>query len=310
MKRLYYLIKHQHKADALIAALHENDWDRSFSKARSHFILSHIDHKTYHKYFDEFFRYKKKIFIYSHAARPNLFYDFYGYEIYPNITATFVSAQGHAEIMRRLGVKHSIEIIGWTLCPMRDFQKRTSFKNVLFAPIHPNYDGSLSDVDLSINRRAFSILLEMHRAKQINLSVRFVRSLTQNGISEEPSVNYIQGNLDGSYQDMDKADLVVSHSQTYAYMAVARGIPTIGAGENTLPKTGSPTKGSLYFAKSFDAYKEIMAFPYDLLTCSNPLHLFERAIESDVDIRQWKENMIGSAFDSKAFVKKVESYLW
>jgi hypothetical protein len=247
-----------------------------------------------------------RIFIYPHAARPNIFWDFPGQVMTDFITAHFVPAEGHAQIMRSFGVPHPIEPVGWHLSETRPFRCRDEVKKILFAPIHPNSNGFLSSIDRDINeaafRKALSLMLE-----NVSLTVRYLRDLKRQGLWKAGGVEYIEGAPDGSTVEIDRADLVISH-QTFAFLAVARGVPTLMMAEDKPPRWGG-SEEKLRFVLSWEKYRDLMAFPLDILSGEDLGETVFRAIDSDMYIRDWRERMIGPAFDPDLFVERVESYL-
>jgi hypothetical protein len=247
----------------------------------------------------------KSIFLYPHAARPQIAWDGL-YEPYPHITACFVIAEGHAEVMRRYGYPHPLEVTGWTYCYPQAFRP-TPGRHVLFGPNHPNANGWLSEVDRDINRRAFEILLALHRAGAIVLTVQYLRGLDQNGLWEEPGVRYIQARPDQSVARIDEADVVVS-TQTLAYLAVARGKPTIMLGENTPPRGGN-CEENFAFVVSWEKYRDYMRFPFDLLNTDDPAELIERAARTDEPVRAWRDRFIGPVLKPERFTAVVDRYM-
>lgn len=308
MTKLFYIFDHQHKSKTYVEALERYGWQRTSQRNRAAFIMADLDHSSRKGYFDYFASQKKPVFLYPHAARPNIFHDYPGFDTYPNITAQFTSAFGHIEILRLIGDTYPIEFVGWHLCPMRDFQPKKQARKILFAPIHPNADGSLPVIDIAINAQSFRALLILHEVGEIDLTVRYIRDLPSNGLWPVDNVKYIQGNKDQSYKEIDEADLVVS-SQTFAYISIARGVPTIMMAENVPPRIVNKDKKNFDYVKSFDKYKHLYQYPYDILSDIDTISLFNKAIRSDKDILDWKSRMIGQPFDAEYFVHRLESYL-
>lgn len=306
--KYFHIIKHQDKADRLIEALEEYGWRYNTNIENSSFLLSDLDHPTYYRKFEKMREKNRPVFLYQHSAIPNIFPDFPGYENSQYITASFVTAQGHIEISRLIGVTYPIEVIGWHLCPMRDFQPRQQVKNILFAPIHPNPDNSLCSIDRNINIATFNTLLMLRKEFPMDLTVRYIRNFHENGLWEVAGIQFIQGNLKHSCFDFDDYDLVVGH-HTSAYKTIARGIPTLMAGENIPPRIGNQIKGTFYFAKSFERYMHLFSYPLDILVADNLLDLFGKTIRNDDEIKDWKNRLIGQPFNAKYFVERVESYL-
>jgi len=300
---------HQTKGAAFANALESAGWERTRRISEAMIILSDTDIPTRAKTLDIYHRKGKKIFLYPHTARASLFHDFEGFtQSFPHTTSEFVVAPGHAEILRAIGIKHPLDAVGWSMCPMREFQPRVQYRKVLFAPIHPNADNSLCDVDKKINRDVLSLLITLVRSGDIDLTVRYVRDLDKNGLWTEPGVTYFKGELDLSYEQIDAADIVIAH-QTFAYLSIARGVPTIMMGEDISPRVGSPIRGDFRFALTWDKYKHLLIYPYDILAESDTLALFRRAIASDAEITDWHRRLIGEPFDGKKFAAIVEGRL-
>lgn len=304
----FYFYQHQNKSAALIDALRRAGWV-STGPAQAKVIFTDTDHGPMYAPLKQYHQRGKAVFLYPHAARPNLFVDMTeGYNGFKHLSAHFVTAKGHREILQRIDYPHPIEVIGWYLCPILPFQPREDFRKVLFAPIHPNSDGSLSDIDKTLNANTFRRLLPLAESGAIDLTVRYLRGLGSNGLWPVDYVHYIQGKPDQSYQDIDAADVVISH-QTFAYIAIARGKPTLMMGENITPRFSSPVKGKWQSAKSFEKYREILQYPLDILAESDTLALLRKSVRSDAEIVDWKKRMIGNPFNPNEFVTKVKKYL-
>lgn len=306
--KAFYFYNHQNKGLPLVRALESAGWTWTGQSASAEFILSDIDHPSRRKSLDAFHRQGKRIFVYPHSARPTLFHDFYGYPVYPHVAAGFQSAPGHVEILRRTGVEYPIEVVGWYLSPMRAFQPREKVRKVLFAPIHPTGSGHLSAIDRKINADAFKRLLNLVYSGDIDLTVRFICRLEQNGLWVNDFVKYVQGELDQSYKEIDEADLVVSH-QTCAYIAIARGVPTVMMGEDVPPRAGCEELGDFHYSRSWDKYKDLLMYPLDILAEDDTRALLIRAAWSDYEIALWRARMIGQPFEPQRFVETLERYL-
>ena len=295
----------QTKAKKYIRALEISGWNRTKALAKAQFLLSDVDVLGRRPLVEAAHKQGKKIFLYPHAARAMVQWDG-EMRPYDHIAASFVIAEGQAEVMRRYGYPHPLEISGWTYCYQRPFQPTRGMR-VLFGPIHPNNNGWLSKLDQSINCRAFEILYELAQAGEIELTVRFLDILERNGLEERPGVRYICGRPDLSVAEIDAADIVVS-TQTFLYLAVARGVPTVGIGEDVPFHYGNSDE-NFRFVASWDKYGHLVAFPLDLLKADDPLALLRHAQESDQDITEWRRLFIGQTFQPEAFVRTIDRYL-
>jgi hypothetical protein len=252
-------------------------------------------------------RKRNHLFIYPHSAIPNLFNDFPGFEPYPHIDVQFVTAPGHMEVLRAMDYPNKLDTIGWYLCPMLPFAPRAEARRILFAPIHPQANGSLSPVNKQNNINAYKKLLRAQAENdQLEITVRFLYGLENSGLWYADGIRYIEGKPDQSYGDIDEADVVIGY-HTFAYIAIARGVPTITLGEDFPPSFWY--QGVFQYVRSWEKCKELMRYPFDILGDMEPMELFRRAIQSDDEILDWKRRMIGEPFNDKKFVAKVEKYL-
>ena len=302
----FFVYNHQGKADAFVQALTTRGWTQVRDPGRAQIILADSDVLHRGKTLREYAARGVKIFLYPHAARPNIFWDFPDTPYSPFVTAHFVSTEGHVKIMRAYGTSYDLQVIGWHLCPIRPFQPRKEVKRILFAPIHPNSNGFLCKLDQHLNVETFRRLLPL-TSEGISIVVRHLHHLHQNGLWKAGGVEYIQGHPDQSYQEIDQADLVVSH-QTMAYMAVARGVPTLMMGEWHAPRWGGKEE-KLATVRSWDKYKDLLMYPLDILAEEDAWSLIERVAHCDKEIADWRCRLIGEPFDGNEFVDVLESYL-
>lgn len=244
------------------------------------------------------------VFLYPHAARPMVQYD--GCVEPKRVTAMFTQAPGGAELMKRIGYPNSVEVTGWAFSEVRPFRPAESVKRILFAPIHPNGNGYLNKVDKDLNARTLERLEAYCAETGAQLSVRLIGTPQQGGMKFGENTEVHAGKKNNSSLDMETADVVVAH-QTFAYIAVALGIPTVMMGEDVPPRSGNTEAGFCY-VDHWDDYKDYLMFPLDILN-GDPAEVIGKAASTDEPIREWRDRFIGEPFDGPAFVKKLESYL-
>lgn len=306
----YFVYDHQNKAKKIIEALNGGRFFRlecndHFKGVR--FVLTDTDILG-RRYALERIRSKKVslFFVYPHAARPNLVNDIH--QEWPYVTAHFVVSEGHADVMRSFGYSRPLVPIGWSLCPQREFQPRPIARNVLFAPIHPR----CSKVDQDANRAAFQRLEKLAKNGDIILTVRFIRSLPDSGLErvDHPNIIYTNGHMNQAYDQIDNSDIVIAH-QTFLYLAVARGVPSIGMAE-AMP-THIQIKGKpVQWVKHWKKYADMIRFPYDILDCTTSnevLNMLNEAVAGNGKIYDWRKRMIGRPFRKDRFIAKLEAYL-
>jgi hypothetical protein len=306
MNKLFYVYNHQNKADSYIRALRRAGWEETRNQREARFILSDMDISSRGRTIKDLHYGGVPTFLYPHGGIPSIFWDFPGYEWSRFVSAHFVPASGHIQVMRALGYPLPIEPVGWHLSPVRVFRPRLDFRRILFAPIHPNNNGFLSRIDREINAEAFKKARELAGSENSSLTVRYLGDLKGNGLWRAGGVSYLQGSPDLSTGEIERSDLVIAH-HTFAYMAVAMGVPTLMMGEDYAPRIGS-SEDKLERARSWEKYEELFKYPLDILK-GDPFDLAVRAAGSDREFCEWRERMIGGAFDPKLFVSRLESYL-
>ena len=298
----FWIYKHQHKAavyiDALLCARYE------LSESKPDFVL--FDHDigrgddTFRPQIIRRVREGAKIFMYPHAARPMIQWD----GMYPcftdHVMGSFVIAPGHTEVMKRYGYPLPTWEVGWSYCRFRSFKPVSKVKMILFCPIHPHANGWLSDTDKQINIDTFNALLKL---KGVHILVRYLRDLHKQGLWAQRGVQYYQGKPDGSTRQIDYVDLVVGH-QTPAYLAIARGKPTIMCGDRVVPHSGN-TPESFRSVSSYDKYREYLEYPWDVAD-GDLEHQIEMVRRDDIRIRDWKARFLGKPFDPDYFTKTIE----
>lgn len=249
------------------------------------------------------------VFLYPHAARPMVIYD--GCVEPKPVCCMFTQAPGGKAIMEKIGYPYPVEVSGWAYSEVRPFRPVEKVNRVLFAPIHPNGNGWLSDIDRHINVRAFSALQIWCYEHQAQLSIRYIGTPEQCGLGEAaafeaPYIEWHPGRKNNSTADMESADLVVAH-QTFAWIAVALGIPTVMMAEDVPPRSGNRAAGFCY-VQHWDDYKADLMYPLDILA-GDPEGTIEKAAKGCSAVEDWKARLIGKPLNGPAFVEKLESYL-
>lgn len=253
----------------------------------------------------ELFPKPRPYFVFPHAGRPSVIGDIY--PVSKLTSAQFVSAQGHVDVMRAYGYDKPLAVTGWHLTPVLDFRPFVgTVPRVLFAPVHPR----MSEVDRIMNGKVHRILLQLARRKEIVLTVRYIRSLIDSGIKSGDGANYCEGSQDSGYDQILQHDLVVA-THTYAYMSVALGTPTLMMDEDVVPRNFSTAshRDVMVYAHSWNKYRDMMMFPYDILRTGAPMGLIQEAMSSDAKIADWKRRMIGDEFRGEVVLDTVKSYL-
>lgn len=110
-----------------------------------------------------------------------------------------------------------------------------------------------------------------------------------------------------SFAQIDAADVIVAH-QTFGYIAVARGKPVVMMSEDT-PPHNSTSPNDIKFVASWEKYKHIVMYPYDIMDYDDTMRLFQEVSGSDDRIRSWRDAMIGVPIQNSIVVNSIERYL-
>ena len=306
--KIYRASHHQNKGNAFQDALRSHGWHETQYRFSQYvrFGLFDADWRT-----ADIERLNGlPYFLYPHAARPMVQYDGC---VKPrtDCRAMFVSAPAGVKLMQTISYPCEVIEVGWSLTPIREFTPKPEAKNIVFAPIHPNHNGWLSELDKELNRSAYSVLLQYAERHGSNIKVRFCGDIVNNGLDQEMAkadacVRWVQATPDSSYSDIVNADLVCSH-QTFAYMSVALGVPTVMMGEDIPPRSGNREDG-FRFVEHFPLYADYLQYPLDILDEDHD-ETIEMAISSGEAVADWKAEFIGKPFDGDLFVKSIEERL-
>jgi len=302
--RICRVFDHQHKSRAYREALADAGYyftERHYCQGVK-FFLSDADWRE--DMMDEARTKGIPVFLYPHAARPMVQYD--GCVEPKPVRCMFTQAPGGAELMKRIGYPNPVEVTGWAFSGVRPFRPAVSVKRILFAPIHPNGNGYLNQVDKDLNARTLERLEAYCAETGAQLSVRLIGMPQHGGMKFGENTEVHAGKKNNSSLDMETADVVVAH-QTFAYIAVALGIPTVMMGEDVPPRSGNTEAGFCY-VDHWDDYKDYLMFPLDILN-GDPAEVIGKAVSTDEPIREWRDRFIGEPFDGPKFVKTLESYL-
>lgn len=309
MNRTFYYFNHQNKGKAFADALIKSGWTQVNDYYGARICLADSDVTELRK--DNLAKMHARgtrIFLYPHAARPPVHYDFEDYKPSGLAAAQFVVSKRHEDVLRAIGYEGAVHSVGWSYCPIVRFRSPEEIRRIVFAPVHANGTGWLHSIDKDLNRRAFERAHELASRRGAELTVRFLGSLEGCGVPRVAGVNYHRGEPDQSIADINWADLVIA-TQTFQYLAVASGKPTIGVGESVSPKIGF-SEESFRWAGNWDKYRDLMAYPLDILDESTPLNdLVNMAVRENQAVEDWKMELIGSPFEPKLFVSKIESHL-
>jgi hypothetical protein len=264
-------------------------------------VLLDLDLPYMHDFIDSQIAAGAKVFTYPHGV--GVFHYWDGIEPpYERVSGSFVVSEGYAEVYRRIGLTRPFYVVGWPYCEIRPFRSNPEPRKVLFAPEHPLENGDLVDWIKDLNRTAYEELLAV---PGIELTVRHLQTLERNGLWHVPGVNYVEGQPDNSFDDIDRADVVVAGG-TYAHIAVARGAPTVMFSQrNVHPSNGEHRGNERRYAQNWDKWRDYVRFPFHIGEGATA-DVLQAAAATEDGIREWKRLFIGDSMTPERFSAALE----
>ncbi len=259
----------------------------------------------YREFIDRYKDMGAKVLLYPHGANIATGYDGL-YEPYEGVDGNLVSAPGHAEVLRRLGYPMPTYVVGWSLSEQAPFRATDEIRHVVFAPTHPSGWGTLADDAREASAETYARLLE----GPWHLTVRHIGTLEQNGLWHADGVDYVQGNFEMSFAEMDAADVVVAGDGTYPMLAIARGIPTV----LSMIKSEDEHPSELAFGlpgetpvprRNYDRYRDYMRYPFDM-SCGPADEVLHAAARGEQPIADYRRRFVGAPLDPQVASRAVQ----
>jgi hypothetical protein len=299
--KTFFCQHNRDKADPYTKVLLENGYQETKDIKTSDFII--IDHNWGDDVM-EYLRWTgKPIFMILHGLRGSMFWDA-RYKIHPIESCYFLPAKGYIGMFRQGGYPANMKAVGFPWCEVKPFQP-TTMRKILFAPIHPDDQGYHNTPEhADKNSQVWSILKEYAKDYQITV-YNSLKSEKKSGITKIDNVRYIPSSLsiDGALKMINQADIVISFD-TFAFLSVASGKPTMMMDEYQYPPNKEPKK-SLHW----EIYEKSYKYPYTFLNMpGDPLSNMLQCVKDGSSIQEWKDNFIGNNFDKDLFLNTIKEY--
>jgi hypothetical protein len=297
---MIFVADHQGKARRLAEAL-ARAGHLLVDKPPADLLLIDLDAPVFHyrRTIDFFKDQGATVLLYPHGAGQPLLYDGL-YEPYERVDGSLVIGPGQAELMRRLEYPKPTYSIGWALCEQAPFRPARDVREVLFAPMHPNGDGTLRDSMQEANAQTFARLLE----GDWHVTVRHIGTLEQNALWRADGVTYVEAGFTPATEQIDAADVVVAADGTFPSLSIARGTPTVMYAQAAPPGFGRNGDRPAKLRRP-ERYLDYIRYPFDVF--DGPLdEVVHAAARTEQPILDWKRRFIGDQFDEAAFAAQVE----
>jgi len=265
------------------------------------FLLYDLEQEHYIPILKEFAERRKPIFVYPHSANSWYFWDGFHKE-FP-VTCNFVFTREIKNAMISYGYKSRIEQCGFSCGEVIGWRSMRE-KTLLFAPMHTM--GSVSQdylrcpASFELNRKALERVFELAPLFK-KITIRYGRSFSASGMYDPQIPNVVFEEADLKIKDamasINRHSVVIS-AGTLAYLAVARGKPTIFYNQRDQP----PREDGMT-VKNYKRYKWI-DYPIQLFDMSNNM-ISNFVVKQNPDVERWKKANIGSTFSASRFLSII-----
>lgn len=308
--KTFYVMRNKDSADRYVTALLSAGYVETSKIGNADFLL--IDHEHKGERFETIKTLVEKmpVFIYPHV--PYAYWIWDGIYEPLKVSCNFVESEGAAMGMKSYRYPARVEVVGFTGCEVQSF-KPTNGTNLLFAPAHLLSSGGYGYPTDGFYKKTQQIaeFLAYNINRFSSVIVRYSGDLRQCGLGCFEGSGAVLQNIEPyktpnirqiALAEIDKADIVIS-CNTFGYLSIARGKPTLLYGYKDLPP------GSLCgVVKSYEKYKVHYDFPLYIedMTVADILdmRLFECA-----RISEWKRINIGTDFDADKFLEVVREFV-
>ena len=169
---------------------------------------------------------------------------------------------------------------------------------MLFAPTHPNGDGSMTEHQRDQNTEVFARLLET----PFELTVRHIGKLEDNGLWQAPGVTFVDGRKSEPTAQLSSIDVVVAAEGTFPTIAIAQGVPRSSTASSST-RSGMPGDEIL-----FPERRPLRGLrPLSVLVRRGLIEdVIREAALSDEPIAAYKRRFIGEPYQPRTFVELFE----
>jgi len=247
----------------------------------------------------------RPLFIYPHT--PYAFWLWDGF-IKPSesVSCNFVVGESAKLSMQKYGYPNRVEVVGFSRCKVRPFMKTTG-RRLAYASsrLIGEHGYWPHEGDRILNEKAIDWLL---KNRSYFDEVIFYHSfpIEKYGVDESYPFTFVDVgragklNTQTALEQLKNIDIVIS-CNTFGFLAIAQGIPTVLVGHNNEYPMHSSNYG-VHYAE----YAEHCDFPLDLFSMSgqNVLALRQEIPEC---VRTWKQRNI-EGFNPEKFLSVVNEY--
>lgn len=296
----FFIFHHQHKGRQLEKALLSQGWKKSTRVPDV--ILAHIDwaDMVSGEELPAITRMRRAggiVIVYPHAPSPPWWYDGY-VKPQPDTAAVLTIGTAQAEAAAVFINDKPIMPIGWYYNEQKLFKASAQrAKKILFAPIHP-VGNLLRPEAVKLNKTIHEALIKYkYENPTAIVMVRHLWSAAAQGLEYNSRLIYKVGKADGSFADIDWADVIIAEG-TFMHIAASRGKPVIGFGQDTAVRPNG-TKHEIS-PVHFNDWNPLVRYPIDFSDAQFE-ELLQAASQGTLATARWREENIGESLDAKQF---------
>lgn len=302
----FFVMRNKDAANAYVGALLSAGHIETRLLRFAHFLLYDVERpgKRFETY--QCFLSEHPGFIYPHTPYSSYFTWDGIYQPLP-VKCNFVVGPGAKRALQAIKYPYRVEVVGFGHCKVLPFRPNSGRRVLFFVPRPQHgmytarelYAGLVRVNDWLIdNRREFEHVTIAHTVdywKALGLKICNDFMYVSNNPRKDPSPSRWCVSL------IDNHDLVFGIA-TAAYLALARGKPTIMWGNDLHPRTIG------HLAAQPELYMDYFRYPLDFGKMSMDDILTTTQIESDV-VKKWKIDNIGKNFNQKKFLDIIAECL-
>lgn len=291
---------------AYVEALLSAGYGQVSKLQQADFVLYDVErpnrHEAYRDFLDDHCG-----FIYPHAPYSSYFHWDGIYSPLP-VECNFVVAPGAKRALESIGYISRVEVVGFSHCKVKPFASTAGKRALLIVP-RPMSGGRYVCEELHAGLRNVYAFLMSHVRDFEQITIQHTPDYWEKlGLPPFGKFEYTtndprnESNPASYITDLvDRYDLVFGIG-TAAYIALARGKPTIMWGNDLTPRTSS------HLAQHAEKYMDDLRYPLDFEKMSFDEILETTRAESQ-EITRWKADNIGDDFNADKFLQVVKESL-
>lgn len=302
----FFIFENKDAGKAYLDALRSADYGQVGELQDADFIIYDVERPNRRETYSTFLE-SHCGFIYPHTPYSSYFHWDGIYSPLP-VECNFVVAPGAKRALEAIGYPYRVEVTGFSHCEIKPFSP-TPGKRVLLVVPRPMNGGRYVCRELHTGLWNVYQFLLSHASEFEHITIQHTPDHWEKlGLPICDKFEYLENNPRKDSNPslyitdlIDKYDLIFGIG-TAAYIALARGKPTVMWGNDLTPRTLS------HMAQQPGKYMSYFRYPLDFEKMSFN-EILETTQREDPKIKHWKADNIGENFNAKKFLEIVKESL-